>query len=261
MLKVPPTGRFHEKVAVVTGGAQGLGRAIVERLASEGARIFILDRDQEATQDALRELESEGVAVAGRTCDVTERRQVESAVADVVKEVGRISVLVNNAGIGRRAPFLEMADETWNEVINGNLNSQFIVGQVVAREMAKAGGGRIVNMASTTTGRIAHSEQSAYGVSKAGIVSLTRFMAFELAPLGIAVNAVAPGTIAAGIAAKGMLSDEAKAERIRRIPLGRFGTAAEVASVVAFLASSDAGYMTGAVLPVDGGLLIAGIRV
>jgi NAD(P)-dependent dehydrogenase (short-subunit alcohol dehydrogenase family) len=172
--------------------------------------------------------------------------------------LGPVTILVNLAGLFRAAPFVDMTDATWDELLRVNLTGMFIVGQEVARRMVAQGAGRIVNMASAAA-HIAHSDQTAYAVTKAGIEAMTRTMAFELAPFGITVNAVAPGTIETSFSV-GALAPEAVAERVRRIPLGRLGDATEVAAVIAFLASPDAAYVTGSVVHIDGGLTIAGVR-
>jgi 3-oxoacyl-[acyl-carrier protein] reductase len=249
--------RLAGEVALVTGGAQGIGLAAAARLASEGAAVVIADADSERASRAAAELAARGQPVTAIGCDVRDRLAVRSAISRVAERHGALTVLVNNAGIIRLAPFLDLTDETWSEVLGVNLTGMFIVGQEAARPMAARGSGRIINMASVSA-RIAHSGQTAYAVAKAGIEALTRAMAVELAPAGITVNAVAPGTIVTNFSG-GSLSPEAVAERIRRIPLGTFGQPADVAGVVAFLASSDAAYVTGAVITVDGGLTVAGI--
>lgn len=253
------TQRLAGDVAIVTGGSQGIGKTIAERLAAEGAAVAILARTARNVAETAGELAAGGAQVLGVQCDVTDRAQVRAAVATVVKHFGRITILVNHAGVFRHAPFVEMSDATWDEVIRVNLTGMFIVGQEVARQMIIQGdGGRIVNMGSVA-GHIAHSDQTVYGVTKAGIESMTRSMAYELAPHGIVVNAVAPGTIETSFSV-GNLSEEAVAKRVARIPLGRLGQPEEVAAVIAMLASRDAAYVTGAVVPIDGGLIIGGIR-
>lgn len=254
-----PLGRrLGDEVALVTGAAQGIGRAIAVRLAQEGAAVVIADVDADGANEAAEEVCGNGGRAIAVACDVTDRNGVRAALDATLQVLGKLTVLVNNAGISRRAAFIEMSDEVWSEVLGVNLTGTFIVGQEVARHMVGQRCGRIVNMASASA-QIAHSNQTAYAVSKAGIESMTRLMAFELAPFGIAVNAVAPGTIATGLAL-GTLSAEGAEARRARIPLARFGDPRDVASVVAFLASRDAAYMTGTVLPIDGGLLTAGIR-
>jgi NAD(P)-dependent dehydrogenase (short-subunit alcohol dehydrogenase family) len=252
------TRRLSDEVAVVTGGGGGLGRAIAGRLASDGAAVAVLDIDADAGQATASEITSRGGRGLSIPCDVTQRDQVRAAMAAVVRSWGKISVLVNNAGIGMHASFLEMSDSTWGAVLAVNLTGAFIVAQEAAREMVREGYGSIINMGSAAA-QMAHSEQAAYATSKAGMEALTRVMAFELAPSGVRVNAVAPGTIATEFLSR-MLSDGARAERVRRIPMGRLGRPEEVASVVSFLASRDSAYITGSVLPIDGGIVFAGIR-
>lgn len=253
------TRRLAGEVAVVTGGSRGIGRAIVDRLSAEGASVAILARDGDRSQAVADDLVGRGGAAIALSCDVSKRDQVQAAIDTVIARFGKVSVLVNGAGIFRSAAFLDTSDEVWSELLDVNLAGMFIVGQVCARQMVRQGSGRIVNLSSSAA-NIAHSDQTVYAVSKAGIEALTRAMAFELAPLGIGVNAVAPGTIETSFSV-GALSDEALAERRRRIPLGRLGLAQEVAAVVAFLASRDASYLSGAVVSVDGGLTTAGVRI
>ncbi len=245
-------------MAIVTGGAQGIGLAVATRLAAEGATVAILDVNAAGAQAAAATLVAGGRQAIGLACDVTSREQVHAAVAAVVGQFGRLSVLVNNAGIVRRGHFLEVTDAVWAEVLGVNLTGAFIVAQEAARVMVTQRRGRIVNMASVSA-EIAHGNQTAYAVSKAGIAAMTRNMAFDLAPFGIGVNAIAPGTIATDFAL-GALSEEARARRLQRIPLGRFGDTADVAAVAAFLASPDAAYITGTVVTIDGGLVMGGVR-
>jgi 3-oxoacyl-[acyl-carrier protein] reductase len=252
------TQRLAGEVALITGGSRGIGRAAAKRLASEGAAVAILDQDEAGVRDAAAEITAGGRRAVAIACDVRDRSGVREAVASVAGQFGRLTVLVNNAGIIRLAPFLETTDELWSDVLGVNLTGMFIVAQEAAGQMVAQRRGRIVNMASVSA-RLAHGGQTAYAVSKAGIEAMTRAMAVELAPFGITVNAVAPGTIATSFSG-GSLSEQAAAERTRRIPTARFGDPEEVASVVAFLASADAAYVTGTVLPIDGGLTVAGIH-
>ena len=250
--------RLAGQVAIVTGGAQGIGRAVAAQLAAEAASVAILDVNEAGARDTAASLAAEGHNAIGLACNVTRREQVHAAIEAVMKTFGRLSILINNAGIVRRSHFLEITDAVWNEVLGVNLTGAFIVAQEAARAMVKQGAGRIVNMASVAS-NIAHGNQTAYSVSKSGIATMTRNMAFDLAPLGIAVNAVAPGTIATDFAI-GALTEDAKERRLQRIPLGRFGETADVAAAAAFLASSDAAYLTGSIITVDGGLVMGGVR-
>jgi NAD(P)-dependent dehydrogenase (short-subunit alcohol dehydrogenase family) len=252
------TKRLAGEIAVVTGGSHGIGRAIARRLSSEGASVAILARNEANARAAADELVASGGRAIAISCDVTKREQVQSAIDAVTAHFGSLTVLVNDAGIFRPASFVDMTDRLWAEILDVNLTGMFIVGQVSARQMIKQGVGRIVNMSSSAA-HIAHSDQTAYAVTKAGIEAMTRAMAFELAPFGIIVNAVAPGTIETSFST-GVLSKDAIAARTRRIPVGRLGQVEEVAAVVAFLASADASYMTGATISIDGGLVIAGVR-
>ena len=252
------TQRLAGEVALITGGSGGIGRATANRLASEGAAVAILDQDEAGARNAADEITAAGRRAVAIACDVRDRSRVREAIGYVVEHFGRLTVLVNNAGIIRLAPFIETTDEMWSHVLGVNLTGMFIVGQEAARHMSGQRRGRIVNMASVSA-RMAHSGQTAYAVSKAGIEAMTRAMAFELAPFGITVNAVAPGTIATSFSG-GSLSEQAATERTRRIPAGRFGDPEEVAAVIALLASNDAAYLNGVVIPIDGGLARAGIR-
>ena len=236
------------KVVVITGAAQGIGAACARRFSEEQAKVVLLDID-----------DAKGAALAGQLgatylhCDVGDKRDVDSAVTNALKAHGRIDVLVNNAGIFKAADFLEVTEEDFDAVLRINLKGSFLMGQAVAREMAKAGRGSIVNMSSVNA-VLAIPNIASYNVSKGGINQLTRVMALALAPHNIRVNAVAPGTIATELAARAVLtSDEAKAKILSRTPMKRLGEPAEVADVVAWLASDAASYVTGEIVVVDGG--------
>jgi NAD(P)-dependent dehydrogenase (short-subunit alcohol dehydrogenase family) len=233
---------------IVTGGAQGIGEACIRRFAREGARLVIADID-----------DSRGAALAAELgalyvhCDVGDKAQVDALVAQTMTAFGRIDVLVNNAGIFRAADFLEVSEADFDAVLRINLKGSFLVGQAVAREMAKAGKGSIVNM-SSVNGTLTIPTIASYNVSKGGINQLTRVMALALADKGIRVNAVAPGTIATELATKAVLtSEEAKARILSRTPMKRLGEPSEIADTVAYLASDAASYITGEIVVVDGG--------
>jgi NAD(P)-dependent dehydrogenase (short-subunit alcohol dehydrogenase family) len=236
------------RVCLVTGGAQGIGAACVRRFAREGAKTVIADVDDKRGQALAAELG--GLYVH---CDVGDKAQVDSAVAATMKAHGRIDVLVNNAGIFKAADFLEVTEDDFDAVLRVNLKGAFLMGQAVARLMAKAGKGSIVNM-SSVNGTLAIPTISSYNVSKGGINQLTRVMALSLADKGVRVNAVAPGTIATELAAKAVLtSEDAKARIMSRTPMKRLGEPSEIADTVAFLASDAASYITGEIVVVDGG--------
>jgi NAD(P)-dependent dehydrogenase (short-subunit alcohol dehydrogenase family) len=236
------------RVCLVTGGAQGIGEACCRRFAREGAKVVIADIDD--TRGAALASELGGLY---EHCDVGDKAQVDALVAAAITAHGRIDVLVNNAGIFKACDFLDITEADFDAVLRVNLKGAFLVAQAVAREMARAGRGSIINM-SSVNGTLAIPSIASYNVSKGGINQLTRVMALSLADQGVRVNAVAPGTIATELAAKAVLtSEEAKARIMSRTPLRRLGEPAEIADTVAFLASDAASYITGEIVVVDGG--------
>ena len=238
------------RVCIVTGGAQGIGEACVRRFACDGAKPVIVDVDDTRGRALAQELGALYVH-----CDVGNKAEVDAVVAQALAAQGRIDVLVNNAGIFKAADFLEVTEADFDAVLRVNLKGSFLMGQAVAREMAKAGRGAIVNM-SSVNGVLAIPNISSYNVSKGGINQLTRVMALALADKGIRVNAVAPGTIATELAAKAVLtSEEARARIMSRTPMKRLGEPSEIADVVAYLASDAASYVTGEIVVADGGRL------
>ena len=236
------------KVAVITGAAQGIGEACARRFAREGAHVVLADVDTARGTALASELGALFVQ-----CDVGDAAQVNALVARTLEAHQRIDVLVNNAGIFKAADFLDITEADFDAVLRVNLKGAFLVGQAVARVMAQAGSGNIVNM-SSVNGVLAIPTIASYNVSKGDINQLTRVMALALADKGIRVNAVAPGTIATELAAKAVLtSDEAKHKIMSRTLLGRLGQPSEIADVVAWLASDAASYVTGEIVTVDGG--------
>lgn len=245
--------RLQGRRALVTGGAQGIGRAIVRRLTQEGADIAIWDIDEEALESAKSEVE-----VKGRKCqiahvDISDGPAVESAIKEVLDRLGPVDILVNNAGITRDSLLVRMKDADWDAVIDVNLKGAFLCSRAVARSMMKQRSGVILNIASVV-GVIGNAGQANYSASKAGLIGLTKTSARELASRGIRVNAIAPGFI--DTAMTGHLAGAVRENLLRGIPLGRLGQAEEVANVAAFLVSDDASYVTGQVLHVDGGMVM-----
>ncbi|WGY00381.1 SDR family NAD(P)-dependent oxidoreductase [Nocardioides sp. QY071] len=238
------------KVAMVSGAARGIGAAIAERLVAEGAHVVVLDREVAAGRATARRLGRADF----REVDVSRADEVRAAVEATVAELGGVQILVNNAGIANNTTFLEVSEEEFERVVAVNLTSQFLLGQAVARHMVERGeGGAIVNISSVTAhGGVA--TQAAYASAKGGVESLTRVMAVALAHEGIRVNAVAPGSTATPMVADFFAQKpELRTMMLSRIPLRRLAEPDELASVVAFLASEDASYLTGQVLIVDGG--------
>ena len=236
------------RVVVVTGAAQGIGAACARRFRQEQAQVVLLD-----INDAKGEALAQELGGTYLHCDVGNKHEVDAAVAHILQVHGRVDVLVNNAGIFKAADFLEVTEEDFDAVLRINLKGSFLMGQAVAKAMAKEGRGSIVNMSSVNA-VLAIPNIASYNVSKGGINQLTRVMALALAPYKIRVNAVAPGTIATELAERAVLtSDEAKAKILSRTPMKRLGDPLEVADVVTWLASDAASYVTGEIVVVDGG--------
>lgn len=244
-----------DKVAMVTGAGHGIGRAIAQRLANDGTRVLVCDFNAEAAASAQAQIAASGGTADVAVVDVRERDSVAAAVEQLVSNWGRLDILVANAGIMDRAPFLEFSDELWHRVIDTNLYGAFVCGQLAARQMAAQGdGGRIVNVASNS-GIFGGRGRAAYGASKAGIINLTQSMAIELAEHDILVNAVAPGPTLTNPEKQGNLMQSAQ----DRMPLKRYGSPEEIAEVAAFLASDACSFTTGHVFAADGGFTVAGI--
>jgi NAD(P)-dependent dehydrogenase (short-subunit alcohol dehydrogenase family) len=253
------------RVAIVTGAAQGIGRACAVRLAREGAQVAVCDVNSAAVTEVAKAIEGGGGKAVAVPCDVAKAVDVDKALDATLTAFGRVDVLVNNAGVLDDAPFLELGIDEFDRVLGVNLRGAFLMAQAVARQMVKqaagaaagangAPSGAIVNMSSINE-KFGLPDHVAYSVSKGGISQLTRAMAVALAPHAIRVNAVGPGTIDTPILA-GVIKDKAfRSKVLSRTPLGRFGRPEEIAAIVAWLASDEASYVTGTTLFADGGRL------
>lgn len=241
--------RLKDLSIIITGSGRGIGRSIAIRCGEEGARVVINDVDSSRLHEVRAGLESKGVKVIISQGDISKRSEAQKLIDAAITGFGRIDVLVNNAGITRNAPFLELTEEDWDEVIRVNLKGVFNCAQSAARHMVRQNAGRIISISSRAY--LGAHQMANYAASKAGILGLTRCMAMELGPYGITVNAIAPGTIDTEPVRsmfEGFLED-----RIKKTPLGRIGSPDDIANAVVFLASSEASYITGEVLHVTGG--------
>jgi 3-oxoacyl-[acyl-carrier protein] reductase len=241
------------QVAFVTGGASGIGLATARALAARGATVAIFNRNQERAQAAVAGLRAAGAAAHAFATDIADPAAVEASFAAALAQLQRVDILVNNSGITRDGLFMRMSDAQWQEVIDTNLGGAFRCARAVARPMMKARYGRIINV-SSVVGLMGNAGQANYAASKAGLLGLTKALARELASRGVTVNAVCPGYIATEMTSQ--LPESVTTELIAKIPLGRLGEPAEVGEVIAFLASPRAGYVTGQVWTVDGGMVM-----
>lgn len=245
-MKIDLSGR----IALVTGATRGIGQGIAQSLAECGARVAVVGRDQNRAAAAARALAGEA---QGFACDVADVAQVNALVAQIEQAMGGVDILVNNAGLTRDNILLRLRDDDWNAVIDTNLRAAFATMRAVTRGMMKRRWGRIINI-SSVVGLIGNKGQANYAASKAGLIGLTKSVAKEFASRNILANVVAPGFIETDMT--DAMTPEARATMRAQIPLERLGTAGDVASAVAFLASEHAAYITGQVLVVDGGLVM-----
>ncbi|MDP3730494.1 MAG: 3-oxoacyl-[acyl-carrier-protein] reductase [Candidatus Omnitrophota bacterium] len=245
--------KLKGRVAIITGGARGIGREIAFLFAKEGADIAICDVNAEILGNTQKEIESLGRGIVTGAVDVTKSDQVEAFVQKTLDKFKKIDILVNNAGITRDGLLVRMSETDWDLVLAVNLKGAFNCTKAVSKTMMKQRDGRIVNMASII-GIMGNAGQANYAASKGGLIALTKSVAKELSSRNVRANAIAPGFIETDMTAK--LSDEVKGEMLKYVPLGKFGTVADVANLALFLVSDDSAYITGQVIQVDGGMVM-----
>ena len=251
-----PMFNLTGKVAIVTGGYQGIGRGIAEGLAEAGSDVVICARNYDRCVDACSEIEKLGVKALPVRCDISKTEEVQGLVSETVKEMGKINILVNNAGIGgSEKPVIEMSDEDWDHAVNIDLRGAFLCAREATKEMIKQGGGKIINV-SSIAGFIAMANMSAYCASKGGLLQLTKVMALECIRYNIQVNALCPGYFLTPLNRTFFESEGGQKIIKKNIPMGRLGSPEELKGTAIYLASSATDFMTGSAIVIDGGQLL-----
>ena len=241
------------KVAIITGASQGIGKGMAETFSKAGAHIACVSRNKDNLKSVADSLIKNGGVASFYTCDVSSLDAFQHTIKEIAENHGSVDILVNNAGICKDKLIMRMSEDDWNKVININLNGAFNGIKAVSQIMIKQRAGRIINI-SSIVGLIGNPGQANYAASKAGLIGLSKSAAKELAPRGITVNAIAPGYIATDMTDQ--ITDQAKESLITKIPLGRIGSPSDIAASALFLASDEAGYITGQTLTVDGGMVM-----
>ena len=241
------------KVAIITGASQGIGRGMAETFAKAGAHVACVSRNKDNLKSVADSLIKNGGAASFYTCDVSSLDAFQNTIKEIAENHGSVDILVNNAGVCKDKLIMRMSEDDWSKVININLKGAFNGIKAVSQIMIKQRSGRIINI-SSIVGLIGNPGQANYAASKAGLIGLSKSAAKELAPRGITVNAIAPGYIATDMT--NQITDQAKESLITKIPLGRIGSPSDIAASALFLASDEAGYITGQTLTVDGGMVM-----
>ena len=244
---------LNNKIAIVTGASQGIGKIIAFELANSGAHVACISRNKKAIESIVDEITINGGQASSFPCDISDSDTLSEIITEIIKENSRIDILVNNAGITKDSLLIRMSIEQWDDVINTNLKGAFHCTKAVVRYMMKNKFGRIINITSIV-GLTGNAGQANYAASKAGLIGMTKSIAKEVASRGITANCIAPGWIETSMTDK--LSGEVKNEFLSHIPVGRIGSPDDIANAVIFLASDEAGYITGQTITVDGGRII-----
>ena len=245
---------LKNKVAIITGASRGIGKVIAEQIAKVGAKTVCVSRSFSDVEKVAKEINEQDFTAIAMACDISNGKQYQELVKSVIEKFGSVDILVNNAGVTKDNLIMRMSDDDWNVVIDTNLKGAFNGIKAVTRHMIKQRSGRIINI-SSVVGLIGNAGQANYAASKAGLIGLTKATAKELASRGITANCIAPGYIETDMTNR--LPEKMKNALIEQIPLGRIGQAIDVAATVCFLASDEAGYITGQTFTVDGGMVMS----